>query len=198
MGRVIRTASAMADILAIAEHIAEDKPVAAERWVMELDKTLALIAEQPLMGESVDHLARNMRRHCLRNYLLFYVPVEGGIEFAACSMAPAGLKICSDRRHALRQIAVHIATAADANHQHQQHVVLNLIDDAIIADADAVKRLYTCELLDAPWPRILGQPIDPPGNAPPVRLQYLGEHVLGGPLQFDTVNHAAISAPGSS
>ena len=80
MGRVIRTASAKADILAIAERIAEDKPVAAERWVMELDKTLALIAEQPLMGENVGHLAPDMRRHCLGNYLLFYVPVKDGIE----------------------------------------------------------------------------------------------------------------------
>ena len=80
MARVIRSASAKADILAIAEYIAADKRSAAKRWVTKLDKTLGLIARYPLMGEAVEHLAPGMRRHCFGNYLLFYVPIEGGIE----------------------------------------------------------------------------------------------------------------------
>jgi toxin ParE1/3/4 len=80
MARIVRTASAKADVLAIAEYISRDKPDAATHWVEELDKTLALIARTPWMGEKVDHLARGVRRHCLGNYLLFYVRIEGGIE----------------------------------------------------------------------------------------------------------------------
>jgi toxin ParE1/3/4 len=80
MARVIRSASAKADVLATAEYIAADKPSAAERWVTKLDKTLGVIAKYPLMGESVDHLAPGIRRHCFGNCLLFYVPIDDGIE----------------------------------------------------------------------------------------------------------------------
>jgi plasmid stabilization system protein ParE len=51
MARIVRTASAKADVLVIAEYIARDKPDAAERWVEALDNTLIQIAKSPLMGE---------------------------------------------------------------------------------------------------------------------------------------------------
>jgi toxin ParE1/3/4 len=80
MTRVVRTESAKSDLLSIYGYIAADKPSAADRWVAEVDTTLAVLAQQPFMGEKVDHLAPGMRRHCLGNYLLFYVPIESGIE----------------------------------------------------------------------------------------------------------------------
>ncbi|MCI0332721.1 MAG: type II toxin-antitoxin system RelE/ParE family toxin [Planctomycetes bacterium] len=80
MARIVRAASAKADVLVIAEYIAADKPSAARHWVEELDKTLRRLARNPLMGEKVDHLAPGMRRQCYGNYLLFYVPIKGGIE----------------------------------------------------------------------------------------------------------------------
>jgi len=43
----------------------------------------------------------------------------------------------------LRKIPIDVAAAADANHKHEQYVVLYLVDDTIIADADSVKRVYT-------------------------------------------------------
>jgi toxin ParE1/3/4 len=96
MARVIRSASAKADVLAIAEYIAADKPSAAERWVTKLEKTLGVIAEYPMMGESVDHLAPGMRRHCFGNYLLFYSRSMAASTCGAYYMAPAKSKICSD------------------------------------------------------------------------------------------------------
>ena len=80
MTRIVRAASAKADVLAIAKNIAADKPSAAKRWIEELDKSLRRLARNPLLGESVDHLVPGMRRQCLGNYLLFYVPIRGGIE----------------------------------------------------------------------------------------------------------------------
>ena len=80
MARIIRTRSAESDVIAIAGHIAADNPAAAERWVDELDETLALIAAFPLSGERVDHLAAGLRRHCYGSYLLFYRPLDDGIE----------------------------------------------------------------------------------------------------------------------
>jgi toxin ParE1/3/4 len=80
MPRIVRTASAKADVLAVSEYIARDKADAAQRWVVKLDKTLSQLARFPLMGASVEDLAPGMRRHCLGNYLLFYVPIDDGIE----------------------------------------------------------------------------------------------------------------------
>ena len=80
MARVVRTEAAKSDVLEIAARIAADKPLAAERWVENVDRRLALIAKNPFMGEAVDYLAPGMRRHCLGNYLIFYTPIEGGIQ----------------------------------------------------------------------------------------------------------------------
>lgn len=80
MARIVRTQSARADIAAIAWHIAQDNPGAAERWLYEIDQTLALIAEYPTIGEKIDQPAPGLRRHCVGNYLLFYRPLDDGIE----------------------------------------------------------------------------------------------------------------------
>lgn len=80
MARAVRTASANADVLAIAEFIAADKPSAAMRWLDDLDETITRLARHPFLGEAVEHLAPGMRRHSLGNYLLFYVPIDDGIE----------------------------------------------------------------------------------------------------------------------
>ncbi len=81
MPRIVRTDRACADADEIAAHIAEDNPAAAERWLEELDRVLAFLSSNPEMGERVDYLAPGVRRHCLGNYLVFYVPISGGIEF---------------------------------------------------------------------------------------------------------------------
>jgi toxin ParE1/3/4 len=67
-------------VIAIAEYIARDKPLAAVRWVDEIDGTLSLIAQHPTIGERVDHLSAGIRRFCQGNYLLFYRPIGDGIE----------------------------------------------------------------------------------------------------------------------
>ena len=80
MARITRTDRAKYDVLAITEYIAARNPSAAERWVEELDRILHVIARQPEMGERVDHLSPDVRRHSLGNYLLFYAKIDGGIE----------------------------------------------------------------------------------------------------------------------
>lgn len=80
MARIVRSDAALADVLAIVEYIAADNATAAENWVAELDATLALLSQQPEIGEQVDYLAPGVRRHCLGNYLLFYKVISDGIE----------------------------------------------------------------------------------------------------------------------
>lgn len=80
MKNVVRTRSARADVTAIAWHIAQDSLPAADRWIDEIDEALQLLAAFPEISERVDHLGDGMRRHCVGQYLLFYVPREDGIE----------------------------------------------------------------------------------------------------------------------
>ena len=80
MAKIVRTATANRDVLAILDYIACDRPSAAARWIDELNETLAQLATFPLMGEQVDHLAPGIRRFCLGSYLIFYSPITGGIE----------------------------------------------------------------------------------------------------------------------
>jgi toxin ParE1/3/4 len=80
MARVTRRPLASADILGIWDHIAEDSLEQADRWVDRLDEKFKLIATQPLMGRARDELAANLRSFPFGRYVIFYAPVDGGID----------------------------------------------------------------------------------------------------------------------
>jgi toxin ParE1/3/4 len=80
MGRVTRTQLAADDILDIWDHIAEESVSAADRWVDQLDEKFNLIATQPLMGRARQELAESVRSFPFGRYVIFYVPLEGGID----------------------------------------------------------------------------------------------------------------------
>ena len=50
------------DLLSIAEFIARDKPTAATRWLDEIEQSSCCLAQQPYMGEAVDHIRPGLRR----------------------------------------------------------------------------------------------------------------------------------------
>lgn len=80
MGRITRRPLAAADVLDIWDYIAEDSIEQADRWVDKLDEKFKLIATQPLMGRSRAELAANVRSFPFGRYVIFYEPVEGGID----------------------------------------------------------------------------------------------------------------------
>ena len=79
MTRVVRFRRAEEDLLAIAEHIAQDNPSAAARWLDQIEEKLLVLATQPFMGEAVDHIRPGLRRFTHGKYLIFYEPHENGI-----------------------------------------------------------------------------------------------------------------------
>ena len=79
MAHVHRFRRAEEDLLAIANHIAANSPMAAEKWLDRTERTLMLLASNPLMGEDVSHLQPNVRRFSQGNYLLFFEPTSDGI-----------------------------------------------------------------------------------------------------------------------
>jgi toxin ParE1/3/4 len=79
MTRVLRTSDSRGDLTAIWLYIAQDSVAAADRWIDRIDRTLAIHASHPGIGETVDHLRPGTRRFNVGSYQLFFEPLEDGV-----------------------------------------------------------------------------------------------------------------------
>ena len=77
---VRRRPLAAEDIVEVWDHIADDNLSAADRWVDQLDEQFRLLATQPLMGRARDELSPGLRSFPFGRYMIFYQPIEGGID----------------------------------------------------------------------------------------------------------------------
>jgi toxin ParE1/3/4 len=80
MGRILRTAAARDDYFEIYDYIAEHSLQNAERVLRRLDERLRLLAANNLMGRPRPELAANLRSFPESSYIIFYRPIDGGIE----------------------------------------------------------------------------------------------------------------------
>lgn len=80
MPRVTRRPLAETDIVEIWDYIANDGFVAADRWVDRLDRQFQVLAMQPMMGRARDELAPGVRSFPFGRYVVFYLPLDGGID----------------------------------------------------------------------------------------------------------------------
>lgn len=77
---VIRTPEAEADLIEIWLYIGRNNPSAADRTMGSIERTTNLIADFPLMGAAHPELAPELRSFLAGNYVIYYRPVENGIE----------------------------------------------------------------------------------------------------------------------
>jgi toxin ParE1/3/4 len=80
VARILRRPQASEDIAEIWDRIADDDLVAADRWLDRLDRQLRLLATQPLMGRARDDLAEGVRSFPMGRYVVYYMPVDEGID----------------------------------------------------------------------------------------------------------------------
>lgn len=80
MSRITRRPLAEADILEVWDYIADDSFEAADRWVDQLDEKFKLLGTQPIMGRARDELEPGARSFPFGRYVIFYMPVNGGID----------------------------------------------------------------------------------------------------------------------
>ncbi len=80
MPLVQRTPLARSDLLDIWLHIADDNVDAADRFVDLLDAKTSLVATQPMMRVARPDLGHDVRSFTVDDYLLFYLPINDGIE----------------------------------------------------------------------------------------------------------------------
>ena len=83
MSIVVYSAAAEEDLADIAAYIARDKPSAARRWVQTIREKCELLASHPMMGEQrAGFGVPGCRSFSVGNYVLFFRPIENGIEVA--------------------------------------------------------------------------------------------------------------------
>lgn len=80
MSKVLRKPQAEADLIEIWTYIAQDSPTRANKLLDEIDEKLRTLAQSPFIGKARDELAPKIRSFPIGNYMLFYQPIEDGIE----------------------------------------------------------------------------------------------------------------------
>jgi toxin ParE1/3/4 len=80
MARVVRTAQAEADIVDILVYLRKRDPKAADRFEAEFEGKCHMLAQFPLAGRSREELAPSLRSGVVSPYLVFYLPLDDGIE----------------------------------------------------------------------------------------------------------------------
>ena len=77
---ILRTSQAHLDLVEIAVRIAGEHPTAADRWLDLIDKKCQLLARMPELGRKRPDLARELRSLPVGNYVIFYRPMDDGIQ----------------------------------------------------------------------------------------------------------------------
>ena len=82
MARVIRTPLARQDLKEIGRHIARESRSrsVALRFLDSFQQRLQLYARQPEMGQRRPDLGAEVRHFSVGHYVVFYRPIESGIE----------------------------------------------------------------------------------------------------------------------
>jgi toxin ParE1/3/4 len=80
MPHVFTRPRADADLLEIWRYIAQDSPANADRMLDRIRDTLNRLAAMPFMGQARFDLAPGLRMFPVGNYLIFFRPVQDGIE----------------------------------------------------------------------------------------------------------------------
>lgn len=80
MAIILKKPLAEADLLDIWNFIANDSLEKADRLLHKIDSQLKMLASNPGMGRKRGSLVPNLRSFPVGNYLIFYRPINQGIE----------------------------------------------------------------------------------------------------------------------
>lgn len=80
MPRIVHRPLALQDLDEIWDYIAEDSPEAADHFIDKVEKQCRLLAEFPNIGTRCDNIYPALRFLVVDKYLLFYLPLDDGIE----------------------------------------------------------------------------------------------------------------------
>jgi toxin ParE1/3/4 len=78
--RLLRTAQAELDLIAIWAYVSRRNPAAADRLLDALDETSHALARNPQMGQARDDIAAGVRHFPVLSYLILYRDLGDGVE----------------------------------------------------------------------------------------------------------------------
>ncbi len=80
MLRINKSPEAESDLDEIWWYIAQDNLVNADKFIDEIETTCRKIAQFTSMGKNRDELHPGLQSFPVSKYLIFYMPINGGIE----------------------------------------------------------------------------------------------------------------------
>ena len=82
MARVVRTPLCRNDLKEIGRYIAEQSHSVdiGLRFLDAIERRCTKLAQNPMSGEACPDLGASVRRFSVGNYVVFFRPIEGGIE----------------------------------------------------------------------------------------------------------------------
>ncbi len=80
MSHVRLSHEASRDLEEIEDYISRDNPDAAARLILLVREKCALLSQQPGMGRDRSDVLSGLRGFPVGNYVIFYQPVDDGIE----------------------------------------------------------------------------------------------------------------------
>lgn len=73
------TGPAESDLDEHSAYIEQDNPIAAEKWLLKIDKIFDLISSSPMIGRERHDLADNLRSLPVGCFIVFYKPKHNHI-----------------------------------------------------------------------------------------------------------------------
>jgi len=80
MPQMVKLPLAETDLDDLWWYIAQDNPDAADRFLDKIEERCQALAQFPHMGLSRDELLPSLRSLPIGKYLIFYLPIEDGIQ----------------------------------------------------------------------------------------------------------------------
>ena len=80
MRRVLFSSRALSDLEEIGEYISRDNSEAAARVILDIGDKAEVLAEHSEIGRNRTDLLPNLRSFPCGNYVIFYYPIEDGVE----------------------------------------------------------------------------------------------------------------------
>jgi len=80
VAKVLRKPQAEADLIEIWTYIAQDSPARADKLFDKIDEKSQMLAQSAFIGKARDELGPTIRSFPIGKYVLFYQPIEDGIE----------------------------------------------------------------------------------------------------------------------
>jgi toxin ParE1/3/4 len=77
--KIDRTPRARLDLIEVWQFVADDNEAAADRMLDRVERCLATLSDDPLMGRARPELAAEIRSFPVGSYVLFYFPARDGI-----------------------------------------------------------------------------------------------------------------------